>query len=149
MCTSPKERYHPPTPPTPDKLRSIQHVYKCKERYHPPTPPTPDKLRSIQHVYKCKERYHPPTSPLPQKKVKSCGVVPGPASRNNQQPPMKHPCNFTWSNHPIRRSPQILFSVQNRHIFPWPWRIWRNATIDLGPYLGGSSLLQLPSGKLT
>ena len=81
-----KERYHPPTPPTPDKLRSIQHVYKCKERYHPPTPPTPDKLRSIQHVYKCKELYHPPTPPLPQKKLKSCGFVPGPASKNKHPP---------------------------------------------------------------
>ena len=25
-------------PPTPDQLRSIQHVRKCKERDHPPHP---------------------------------------------------------------------------------------------------------------
>ena len=30
----------------------------CKEGFHPP--PTPDQLRSIQHVCKCNERYHPP-----------------------------------------------------------------------------------------
>ena len=67
-------------PPTPDQLRSIQHVCKCKECYHPPPhppltscvasnmcasarnviipppPPTPDQLRSIQHV--CKMRWN-------------------------------------------------------------------------------------------
>ena len=57
-----KECYHPP-PTHPDQLRSIQHVCKCKECYHPPPPPTPDQLRSIQHVCKCKECYHPPPHP--------------------------------------------------------------------------------------
>ena len=52
-----------PPPPTPDQLRSIQHVCKCKECYHPPPPPTRDQLRSIQHVCKCKECYHPPPHP--------------------------------------------------------------------------------------
>ena len=33
----PKVPHHPP--PTPDQLRSIQHVCKCKECYHPPHPP--------------------------------------------------------------------------------------------------------------
>ena len=51
-----------PPPPSPDQLRCIQHVCKCKECYHPP-PPTPDQLRSIQHVCKCKECYHPPSHP--------------------------------------------------------------------------------------
>ena len=41
MCTSPKERYHPPTPPTPDKLRSIQHVYKSKGTLSSPHPTHP------------------------------------------------------------------------------------------------------------
>ena len=39
-------------PPTPDQLRSIQHVCKRKECHHPPH--TRDQLRSIQHVCKCK-----------------------------------------------------------------------------------------------
>ena len=148
MCTSAKKRYHPPTPPTPDKLRSIQHVYKCKERYHPPTPPTPDKLRSIQHVYKCKERYHPPTPPtpdklrsiqhvykcnelyhpptprLPQKKLKSCGVVPGPASKN------KHiSLNKTFLKEPLLKvfswKPFSLKHVKSKaKRIPLPGKAW-------------------------
>ena len=38
MCASARNVIIPP-PPTPDQLRSIQHVCKCKERYHPPPHP--------------------------------------------------------------------------------------------------------------
>ena len=46
-----------PPPPTPDQLRSIQHVCKTRNVI------IPDQLRSIQHVCKCKECYHPPPHP--------------------------------------------------------------------------------------
>ena len=62
MCASARNVIIPP-PHTPDQLRSIQHVCKCKECYHPPPPPTPDQLRNIQHVCKRKECYHPPPHP--------------------------------------------------------------------------------------
>ena len=63
MCASARNVIIPPPPHTPDQLRSIQHVCKCKECYHPPPPPTPDQLHNIQHVCKCKECYHPPPHP--------------------------------------------------------------------------------------
>ena len=99
-----------PPPPTPDQLRSIQHVCKCKECYHPPPhppltscvasnmcasarnvitppPPTPDQLRSIQHVCKCKECYHPPPHPP----VTSCVASNMCASARNVIIPPPHP----------------------------------------------------------
>ena len=80
-----------PTPPQPQLLRSIKHVFMCNECYHPipphpnpnccvasnmcscatnviiPSHPTPTQLlRSIQHVFMCNECYHPiPPHPNP------------------------------------------------------------------------------------
>ena len=108
-----------PSQPTPDQLRSIQHVCKCKECYHPPHPPqtscvassmcasaspaspTPDQLRSIEHVCKCKEGYHPPPpTPDQLRSIQHVCKCKPPTPTPDQLRSVQHVCKCKECHHP-------------------------------------------------
>ena len=135
MCAGARNVIIPP-PPTPDQLRSIQHVCKCKECYHPPPHPPltscvasnmcasarnviiPDQLRSIQHVCRCKECYHPPPHPPLTSCVASNMyasarnvIISPPPPTPDQLRSIQHVCKMRWNVKMCTKAHGVLWAV--------------------------------------